>query len=341
MSTPVSGADWRALLVRGLDQLSPPEVEHTLLELPAERQEYVGLLTDVAGWPDRSPLGRRVPGDDEVDALNSMAGRWRAVTLLDDEPALCMAATLFRRTFVLDPLYDAGDLLYAAWHDPTINAEHARRLAEEGALLVRAAPLLRDGTAVLGPDHLPGSWDPRPGWRRPRHDAEPPARRAWALRTGLVLLHWADRLDALACVTRPDVVEMLPIALGARARHRRVALPQSTPLMDAHQRRTLAMPNLAPVWAAARRVTRRRVLRRLDEMSTALEQIGCVVALDAPASSWRLTIGETELPDPALLLRRVLNGHDPNRTPALPRTPLRRRPLCLLTSSRGCAESFA
>ena len=44
------------------------------------------------------------------------------------------------------------------------------------------------------------------GWRRPAPDADAAAQRAWALRTALVLVHWADRLDAVVCVTRADVV---------------------------------------------------------------------------------------------------------------------------------------
>jgi hypothetical protein len=311
-----------------LDNLSPPEVAHVLLELPAERAEYIGLVTDLAGWPDRSSLSRRVPADDEVAALSKLAGRWRAVTLLDDEPALRMAAALFRRTFVLDPLYDSGDLLYAAWHDPTINAEHARRLAEEAALLVRAAPLLRDGTAVLGPDHLPGSWDPRPGWRRPRADADEQARQAWALRTGLVLLHWADRLDAVVCVTRADVVKMLGLACRLRTRPLRLSGPPT--LDDAHARRTSAASTLRGLWADARRLARRRPVRHLDQLACAIEQICTAAAPHNTSDAWRLAVGDAHLPDPALLLRRVLNGTDPRRTPPLPRTALRRRPLCLL-----------
>ncbi len=262
--------------MRGLDQLSPPEVEHVLLELPAERTEYVSLVAELAGWPRRSTLSRRVPTDNEVDQLDRTAGRWRAVTLLDDEPAITAAAILFRRTFVLDPLYDTGDLLYAAWHDPTVNPEHARRLADEAALLVRTSPLLRDGSAVLAPDHLPGSWDPRPGWRRPRADADASAQRAWALRTALVMLHWADRLDAVVCVTRADVVNAFAIVLG----------PQ------------LPCPGLG----------------------------------SGTTRQWYVVLGAASLPDPALLLRRVLNGADPHRQPGLPRTSLRRKALCLLAA---------
>jgi hypothetical protein len=309
-------------VLRHLDHLSPPEAEHVLLELPAERAAYVGLVAEITGWPDRSPLVRRVPAEDEIAALRNTAGRWRAVTLLDDETALKMAVTLVRRVFVLDPLYDTGDLLYAAWHDPSIKAEHARRLAQQGALLVRAAPVLRDGTAVLAPDHLPGSWDPRPGWRQPRPDADESARQAWALRTGLVLLYWADRLDALVCLTRADVVAMLRHAFGHAETWRIVRLPPPSAL---DQRRA----DLAPQWATARRLTRRRALSRLDEMGRAVEQIGCAAVPGSARDEWRLALGRSKLPDPALLLRRVMNGVDPNRTPPLPPTSLRRRPLCL------------
>jgi hypothetical protein len=312
----------QALFGRGLDQLSPPEVEHVLLELPAERAQYVGLVRDIAGWPDRSPIGRRLPSDDEVDALQRLAGRWRAVALLDDEPALRMAGILFRRTFVLDPLYDTGDVLYAAWHDPTLNVEHARRLAEQAALLVRAAPLLRSGSAVLAPDHLPGSWDPRPGWRRPAADADATAQRAWALRTALVLVHWADRLDAVVLLDRADVVEALrDVVLGPAAPARDVLLSDAPPLGQAPTNRR----EQRALWSNARRVARGRAPASLAALPCALQSLA-----PGRAATWRLSLGEADLPDPALLLRRVLNGSDPHRAPALPRTPLRRRPLCLL-----------
>jgi hypothetical protein len=140
-----------------------------------------------------------------------------------------------------------------------------------------------------------------------------------------VLLHWADRLDALVCVTRTDVVEMLRAAFGPAETWRIVRLPQPLTLDQRRQ-------ELAPQWAAARRLTRRRVLRRLDEMSRALEQIGCAVVPGSPRDEWRLALGRPKLPDPALLLKRVMNGADPNRAPLLPPTPLRRRPLCLTPS---------
>jgi len=317
----------QALAVRGLDQLSPPEVEHVLLELPAERTEYVSLVAELAGWPRRSTLSRRVPTDNEVDQLDRTAGRWRAVTLLDDEPAITAAAILFRRTFVLDPLYDTGDLLYAAWHDPTVNPEHARRLADEAALLVRTSPLLRDGSAVLAPDHLPGSWDPRPGWRRPRADADASAQRAWALRTALVMLHWADRLDAVVCVTRADVVNAFAIVLGPQLPCHAIQCAQPVDADQAHAMRTADIAALGSAWAAARALSRRRSARHLAQVADTLSGLG-----SGTTRQWYVVLGAASLPDPALLLRRVLNGADPHRQPGLPRTSLRRKALCLLAA---------
>src|SRR5207244_2294586 len=136
------------------------------------------------------------------------------IGLLEDECALRTAAGLFNRVFVLDPFYDCGALLYAAWHDPTIKDEHSRCLAEQAGLLVRAAPLLNAGTAILAPDHLPGSWNPRPGWRKPRPSDDTRQVAGWWMRTALVLLYWADRLDAVVCTAHPEVAAALKIALG-------------------------------------------------------------------------------------------------------------------------------
>ncbi|HEY3062866.1 MAG TPA: hypothetical protein VGL99_28165, partial [Chloroflexota bacterium] len=291
--------------------------------------EYVGLVAELADWPRRSTLSRRVPTDQEVDRLNHSAGRWRAVTLLDDEPAITTAAILFRRTFVLDPLYDTGDLLYAAWHDPTVNPEHARRLADEAAMLVRASPLLRDGSAVLAPDHLPGSWDPRPGWRRPRADADEPAHNAWALRTALVMLHWADRLDAVVCITRADVVRAFATVLGRDWQTWRVQCGLPVDAHAAHAERLQRAPKMRPLWATARRLMRRRTVGQLGDAACVLEELG---ADGGAPREWRLGLGPPSLPDPALLLKRVLNATDPHRHPPLPKTRLHRKPLCLLAA---------
>src|SRR5919201_5024668 len=209
-------AGWRAMAARGFADLSPPEAQYAILELPTNRADYVGLLQDIGDYPRRSPIGHRVPTDDEVSALNRSAGRWRAVVLLEDDRALATCACLFNREFVLDPMYDSGALLYAAWHDPLIRDEHSRRLAEQAGLLVRAGPLLNAATAVLAPDHLPGSWNPRPGWRRPRSSDDRRQLAGWSMRSALVLVYWADRLDAVVCTTRHDVIAALDVVLGER-----------------------------------------------------------------------------------------------------------------------------
>src|SRR5438874_11416128 len=99
---------WRTMASHGFAELSPPEAEHAILELPTNRAEYVGVLQDIGDYPARSPIGLRVPTDDDISALKKTAGRWRAIVLLEDERALRTAAGLFSRVFVLDPFYDCG-----------------------------------------------------------------------------------------------------------------------------------------------------------------------------------------------------------------------------------------
>jgi hypothetical protein len=302
---------WTALLRRGLDQLSPPEVERALFELPADRPEYVKTVQDMSGWPIRVGIGRRIPSEQEIDRLNRLRGRWRAVTLLEDDRATALAASLFTRVFVLDPLYDTGDLLYAGWHDDAIRDEHARHLAEHGSQLVRLAPLLRSGVAMLAPHHLPGSWDPRPGWRRLRPDADAQTVQAWKLRQALILLYWADRLDAVICTSTPT----FPPGLVAEERSVRVAEPASIEAAAAADR--------------PRRTRRLEGIRRLDAIADALERV--VPDRGAP-QTWRLQRHEQWVAEPALLLRRALDGRDLDAQPLLPRAPLRREPLCLLAT---------
>ena len=331
-------AAWRAVFARGLAELSPPEAAHSLLELPTNRPEYVGLLQDMGDWPARSPIGHRVPSDDEVDDLARLSGRWRAVVLLDDERALRTAATTFSRTFVLDPLYDSGDLLYAAWHDPAVSAEHAQRLAAQAGLLVRAGPLLRDGCAVLTPDHLPGSWDPRPGWRPRLPHANPQVNAAWQLRTAFVLLYWADRLDGVVCTSRPELVAALRIALGPAVQAARAQLAEGPSIEAAQALRAATLAGCRGHWLRARRQSRRRSARQLRSLACTLGGLG--QTLNAPDAAgpgptaapapWRLLLGQRQVPEPALLIRRVLNAEDPQRAPPLPPKALRRAPLCLV-----------
>jgi hypothetical protein len=317
---------WRAMASRGFADLSPPEAEHAMLELPTNRAEYVGVLQELGDYPARSPIGQRVPTKADVDALKRGGGPWRGVALLDDERAVCHAALLFDRVFVLDPFYDSGALLYAAWHDPYINDEHSRRLAEQAGWLVRLAPLFNSGTAVLAPDHLPGSWNPRPGWRKPRGNADRRQVAAWAMRSGLVLLYWADRLDAVACTDRTGIVAALEVALGGGMRSCTVELTEVSNAETAQNLRDEHSPELGDRWREMRRSTRRRSRHCLEDLAYAVSGL----PLDGQAGMWRLAMGQSGVPEPAMLIRRVLNGQDPEREPPLPMRRLRRRPLCLL-----------
>jgi len=316
---------------RGLADLSPPEAMHAVLELPTHRADYVGVLQDMGDYPRRSPIGARVPDPAEVAALSRLPGRWRAVVLLEDERAVRAAAAVFGRVFVLDPYYDCGALLYAAWHDPAIRDEHARSLAEQARCLVRAGPLFRAGTAVLAPDHLPGSWNPRPGWRKPRSTDDARLLAAWSMRCSLVLLYWADRLGAVVCAARDDVVAGLDVALGPACLTTPVVVAEP-PRIDACQAsRAVLSDVLEPRWAALHRLSRARGGRCLEAVAAALGGIADCFAPDLGGrAAWRLLLGEPSLPDPSLLLRRVLAGEDPWRDPPLPPAALRRRPLCLV-----------
>jgi hypothetical protein len=321
---------WRAISRHGFADLSPPEAHHALLELPTNRTEYVGVLQDLGDYPARSPIGPRLPSADEIANLNAAGGPWRAVALLDDEAAGRQAAALFEHVFVLDPLYDPGALLYAAWHDPIIRDEHSRRLAEQAAGLVRLGPLVTAGTAILAPDHLPGSWNPRPGWRPPRRGDHPRQLAAWAMRCALVLVYWADRLDALICATRPDILAGLHVVQGQRQRIAATELASPPPNLDEllewrHQN----ADQLCPLWSELRHLTRRRPSDALPSVALALRDL----PIDTPPRPWQLVLGGASVPDPAMLIRRILNGQDPERVPALPRRRLKRRSLALLGAS--------
>jgi hypothetical protein len=322
-------AGWRAVAARGFADLSPPEAEHAVLELPTNRAEYVGVLQDIGDYPARSPIGHRVPSDDEVADLKRSRGQWRAVVLLEDERALRTATCLFSRIFVLDPFYDSGALLYAAWHDPLVKDEHSRRLAEQTGLLVRAAPLLSSGTAILAPDHLPGSWNPKPGWRKPRATEDRRQLAAWAMRSSLVLLHWADRLGGIVCTSRTDVTAALDVALGPRSSSTTVGVPEPLGIAEAQLARDALREELAELWADLHLVSRRRDRYCLEDTAFVLSGFR-----DNPREgalkTWRLSLGERAIPEPAMLIRRVLGSQDPEREPALPRKRLTRRPLCLV-----------
>jgi hypothetical protein len=319
---------WRAMSSRGFADLSPPEAEHAMLELPTNRADYVGVLQDLGDYPARSPIGPRVPSEAEVEALKRGGGAWCSVVLLDDQRAARQAAVLFDRVFVLDPFYDSGALLYAAWHDPYIKDEHSRRLAEQTGWLVRLAPLFNAGTAIMAPEHLPGSWNPRPGWRRPRGNADHRQVAAWAMRTGLTMLYWADRLDAVACTTRPEVIAALEVALGGDTRSLSVEMCDVSGAEEAQSLRDAREPELCERWREMRQVSGRRSRHCVEDVAYVMSGL----ALAGRPAVWRLAMGRASVPEPAMLIRRVLNAQDPEREPALPRRRLRRRPLCLLAT---------
>jgi hypothetical protein len=321
---PILGADWRALTSRGLDSLSPPELDHALVELLADRPACIRLLEDFANWPARPTLTPYVPSEADTSALASLdGGGWRAVVLLDDQRALHAASVCFSRVFVLDPLFDSAGLLYAAWHDPQLQAQHAERLAAHVGLLARLAPLLRAERAVLTPDHLPGSWSPRANWRQPPGSAPPHLQAAWSLRCAVVLVYWADRLDATVCIAdRSEVGQALETALRSTgpdtSRAVSIRVPSRFP-------ETAQAPAGNPLWTALQRARRRRGRAALDAVACLLESIDG----DLP-TAWRLQLAQPRLPEPALLLARAVRGEDPGRAPALPRLRLRRSPLVLV-----------
>jgi hypothetical protein len=193
---------------------------------------------------------------------------------------------------------------------------------------VRLAPLLNAGAAILSPDHLPGSWNPRPAWQRPRAGADRRQVAAWAMRTGLVLLYWADRLDAVVCTSRDEVIAAVEVALGHAVRAVPVELPEASGVEDALGAREQHALELCELWSEARRLTRRRPRTCLDDVVYALGRL----PMGGRLAQWRAVLGPGWIPEPAMLIRRVLNGQDPERQPALPRRRLRRRPLCLLSA---------
>jgi len=133
---------------------------------------------------------------------------------------------------------------------------------------------------------------------------------AWSMRTSLALLYWADRLDGVVCTARSDVIAALDVALGSRATSSSLEVAEPPRIDDAQAAREAVLGELGPRWAALRRLSRGRTRRRLDDVASALTSLGEVVLYATEQRSWRLALGETALPDPALLIRRVLNGQD-------------------------------
>jgi hypothetical protein len=160
------------------------------------------------------------------------------------------------------------------------------------------------------------------------------------MRTSMVLLYWADRLDGVVCSTLRDVIAGLEVALGPRATTRRLDVAEPVRIDDAQATRARVRLDLERAWAVVRRLSRRRSRNRLGDVGYALTSIADALAHSTESRPWRLALGDASVPEPALLIRRVLNGEDPERMPPLPRAKVKRRPLCLLAAEakRFCSR---
>ena len=153
------------------------------------------------------------------------------------------------------------------------------------------------------------------------------------MRTSLVLLYWADRLDGVVCAASGDVVAALDLALGHRTRSLALDLAEPRRVAEAQAAREVSAVDLGQRWASIRRLSRRRSRQKLDDVAYALTRVAETLGHASEPRSWRLSLGTSSVPDPALLIRRVLNGQEPERPPPLPRTKIRRRPLLLVAAS--------
>jgi hypothetical protein len=98
---------------------------------------------------------------------------------------------------------------------------------------------------------------------------------------------------------------------------------------EAQAERQVRADELSELWTDLRTVTLRRDRYCLEDVAFVLSGLA-ESPPNGSLSAWRLTLGPSALPEPAMLIRRVLNGQDPERDPPLPRRRLRRRPLCLV-----------
>src|SRR5207237_9929270 len=124
---------------------------------------------------------------------------------------------------------------------------------------------------------------------------------AWSLRTACVLLYWADRLDAVACTARADLVSALSIALRPSDCEQRVQVIEPSTIELAQATREACMLELQAAWGAARRSSRRRERQAMQDVACCLGRIREVLDLRGARSSWTLRLADKALPDPALL----------------------------------------
>ena len=153
---------------------------------------------------------------------------------------------------------------------------------------------------------------------------------AWALRSAFVLLYWAERLEAVVCTTDQSLSTALRLALAGSCEAASTAVGEQAEIDTADRLRRACIGDLAACWRRARRFMRGRSAAKLTGLACDLTRTAR--RLEAPHARFELLLGPREVPDPAFLIRRVLNGEDPWRDPPLPPKVLQRRPLCLLPS---------
>jgi len=153
------------------------------------------------------------------------------------------------------------------------------------------------------------------------------------MRGSLVLVYWADRLSGVVCATRSDVVAGLDVLLGARARSITFDAPEPAHIREAYAAREESPTWLAELWTDLSSVSRRRDRYCLEDSAFVLSGLA-EGPPTGPSRAYRLVLGQPSVPDPAMLIRRVQNGQDPERDPPLPRKRLKRRPLCVLPADR-------
>ena len=241
----------------------------------------------LADWPAHSDAG------DEVDAL-AQGGR-RIVAWCRPSRRRARRAPgaigLFDRVFVLDPFYDRAPCCTPPG-TTRYQGRARRRLAEQAGWLVRLGAAVNAGTAMLAPEHLPGSWNPRPAGAS-RGTKDPRQVGAWAMRTSLVLLYWADRLDAWR-VRRPP----------GRAAAMRGDPRGAGCALDARSRLTASCRGSERGAASARRAPRRVIASsgarcaglRVRRGRRCLEDLATCAPRDARSRRavgvWRLMLGE-------------------------------------------------
>jgi hypothetical protein len=306
----------------GLDRLSPPELEVAVRELTHDRGAFLGLLAAASDYPRVSMAAVRRPDPAAIARLDRSLPRARAVVAPEDTCAVAVAAIHFEAVLALDPLWDAPELLYGAWHARGgITTGHGQALLRLAAPTAHLGPLIAEGAVWLVPDHLPGSWQPYPTKRGSEHGP------AQALARAARLVYWADRLRGVVVTTDPPVVAMLRLLTRPNDDERPLALREPA-LVDVPTERGRDPDGRAEwqAWAALVRET--SDMGRRHAAAQAGELAGRADASGEP-TPWVLGLGPAELPDVALALRRAQAGRDPDSGPRGVPIRLRRPSLTL------------